>query len=282
MALFQPFGYSVEINSSIPVDDAKASIRKKKKGWFEVKNGARGWILGSIICLWLSAFDRQGPMFLGWIGADANGTKIRGRAGSDLNGVLMFSLLVPLLAFLTFAIIRDGSATPGLIVVMFFLVLIGGPLVYWSAHTDRHAADGLVRFLADAVASPQREKRSRLPAGSIPKNLAMDVNGKIHPDPLTEQAIYDALLATGVGEPLILSTAPEIYMQTLSRDGRFVLEKREGSVIKHFRATRRSPIGGAQEVPKDLFTVDEVLAALIAFATNENMPDIVQWERMQC
>ena len=52
---FQPFGYRFEITSELTPTEAKAAIRSKKTTVFDVKNGARGWIVGPFICLWFSA-----------------------------------------------------------------------------------------------------------------------------------------------------------------------------------------------------------------------------------
>ncbi|AOL93533.1 hypothetical protein [Porphyrobacter sp. LM 6] len=149
---FQPFGFRFEISSSLPTAKAKAAIRSKKTSIFDAKNGARGWIAGPFICLWFSAFDRYGPMLFGLISADNFGTRVRGRAGSDLNGVLMFTLLIPLMAWVVYKMISEGQATGRQLVVIGLVFLVGGPLIYWSAHRERKDAEPLVRFLRKTLA----------------------------------------------------------------------------------------------------------------------------------
>ena len=125
---FQPFGYRFEVRSPSLPSDAKAAIRSRKKAWFDPKSGARGWVAGPFICLWFSAFDKHGPMLFGMITQDNMGTRVRGRAGSDLNGVLMFSLLIPLMAFLTVKLAEDGATSIGQWLVFAVVFLVGGPL----------------------------------------------------------------------------------------------------------------------------------------------------------
>lgn len=144
---FQPFGFSFEISSNLPPAKAKAAIRSKKTNLFDAKSGARGWIAGPFLCLWFSAFDRYGPMLFGLISSDNSGTRVRGRAGSDLNGVLMFTLLIPLMALIVFEMISGGQATGQQLAVIGLVFLVGGPLIYWSAHKERKDAEPLVRFL---------------------------------------------------------------------------------------------------------------------------------------
>src|SRR3546814_6101180 len=91
--------------------EVKIAIKSRKKGWFDAKNGARGWIVGPLICLWFSAFDQYGPMLFGVISSDAAGSRVRGRAGSDLNGVVMFSLLIPFMIFIVYKLISQGTAS---------------------------------------------------------------------------------------------------------------------------------------------------------------------------
>ena len=106
-------------------------------GIFDTKNGARGWIAGPFICLWFSAFDRYGPMLFGLISANNLGTRVHGRAGSDLNGVLMFTLLIPLMAWLVFKVVSEGQASGGQLVVTALVF-------WWAAHSyiGRHIRSG--------------------------------------------------------------------------------------------------------------------------------------------
>lgn len=164
---FQPFGYRFEIFASLPPAEAKAVIRSKMAGIFDTKNGARGWIVGPFICLWFSAFDRYGPMLFGLISANNFGTRMHGRAGSDLNGVLTFTLLIPLMAWLVFKIVSEGQASGDQIGVIALVFLVGGPLMYWSAHKERKSAEPLERFLRKALAQQDARSKSTVSARKI-------------------------------------------------------------------------------------------------------------------
>jgi hypothetical protein len=99
---FQPFGYRFDL-----------AIRAKRKGWFASKTGARGWMIGPLLCLWWDPYDKQGPMLIGWLSEDGFGTRIIGRAGSDLNGMLLFVVIYPFLAWIFFQMARNGGMTLG-------------------------------------------------------------------------------------------------------------------------------------------------------------------------
>ena len=275
---FQPFGYRFEIKSPSRPADVKAAIRARMKGWFDPKNGARGWIAGPFVCLWFSAFDKYGPMLFGLISEDDLGTRVRGRAGSDLNGVVMFSLLTPFMAFLTFNLVSGGASVRQLLVIA-VVFLVGGPLLYWSAHKDRRQAEPLVRFLRDAVTISGRSLRARSAATTISKSVTL-ILGENSTEAATPDAIHDALLAVGAGDFVILESGPETYIQTASRDGGYILEMREGDSQRHFQAVRRSgaPIDASGST--SIFTFEEVREAFMAYATEGPMPHFLVWERM--
>jgi hypothetical protein len=130
--------------------DVKAAIRARKCGWFDTKNGARGWIAGPFICLWFSAFDRHGPMLLGKISEVGTSTRISGRAGSDLNGLIIFIALLPLMPLFLYDSIQAGDFTLTSLFVLSYL------LVFWLSHRDRREAEPLVRFLKEAASAPGR------------------------------------------------------------------------------------------------------------------------------
>src|SRR5947207_232306 len=108
---FQPFGFRFEIQSQMPPSQTKAAIRPRLKKWFDVQNGARGWIIGPFICLWFYAFNRSGPMLLGRMSSDGFTTRISGRAGSDLNGMAWFTIIIIFLALVFARPIIDGEAS---------------------------------------------------------------------------------------------------------------------------------------------------------------------------
>jgi hypothetical protein len=95
---FEPFGYRFEIHSPLAPAEVKTAIRSRSKDWTDPKNGARGWVVGPFVCLWLNLANPNGPMLFGRFKRAEAGTTITGRAGSDLNGLLLYALLLPLLA----------------------------------------------------------------------------------------------------------------------------------------------------------------------------------------
>ncbi len=276
---FQPLGYRFEIDSPLPPSKAKEAIRSRTKYWFDVKGGARGWIVGPFICLWFSAFDQYGPMLFGVISDKGFGTRVQGRAGSDLNGVLMFSLLVPLTAFSVYKMVREGSATGGALAMIALVFLVGGPLIYWLAHTARRDAAPLVRFVGNAITPTGQSLRSKSGAVSVAEGLTLIVDGEDFGAPVTAGAIYDSLIDVGAQGTAILARAPEIYIQCRSETGAYVLERRDGDRFQHFRAAGSGsrPIASGPSGP--LLGFEEVLGAFLAFASASPLPSSLIWER---
>lgn len=155
--IIQPFGYRVDLLSPLPPRDAKTAIRRERKSWFARGNGARGWILGPLLCLWWNPWDRSGPMLVAWMSQDSLGTRIRGRAGSDLNGVAFYIALLPLMAFFAFEMFKTGTLSLNQTLVLGAIFLCT-PFMLWWNHKERHQADPLVRFVAKTL-----DVRSTLP-----------------------------------------------------------------------------------------------------------------------
>jgi len=215
-------------------------------------------------------------MLFGSISHDGLETRVRGRAGSDLNGVLMFSLLMPLLLLLTILMLSDGSTSPRQALVFAILLLVGGPLVFWSAHQDRRHAEPLVRFLRNALGEPKR--RARQPTSSqmgADSRLTLTINGVQQDGLATEEAVHEALLATGVDDSVVLAADDELYIQTLGRDGGFILEIRQGNRDRHFIAARP---GDIQTENGSVFTFEEATAAFASFASSGPTPPFLQWQ----
>ena len=273
---FQPFGYRVEITSPLAPADFRAAIRSGWKGWFDPKTGARGWIVGPLICLWFSAFDQYGPMLFGLISSDGQGTRLRGRAGSDLNGIAMCTLLFPLLAFCIYQMVADGSASTE-VLVLALVLLVGAPFIYWSAHKERREAEPLIRFLRHAVTPVGRSLRSTSAGVRIQPGFILTSGEESRESAATSDGIHQALLGSGRGDVVILAAAPESYIQTVWSDAGFILEKREGDRLHHFRASRR---GSATFPPASasVFTFEETLSAFMAYASGAPAPGFVKWE----
>jgi hypothetical protein len=278
LVVFQPFGYRFEVRSPTQPFDVKAVIRSRKKQWFDPKDGARGWIVGPFICLWFSAFDRYGPMLFGRIVRDGFGTRITGRAGSDLNGLAMVCLVLPLIPWLFYHLLAEEALTTKQI------LFLGGSmalllLVFWTSHKFRRDAEPLVRFLGDAVTPTGRALRKKSANTTISKAFSLDVGGESGKGPVTPDAIHDALLGIGSGDFVILASAPETYLQTAFRDGGYIIEKRDGDDQRHFRALRRTALSTGSSDP--VFSFDEVRETFMAYASEAPIPPFLTWEPMQ-
>jgi hypothetical protein len=274
---FQPFGYVFEIRSPLPPAAAAAAIRSRKKGWFHHADGARGWIVGPFVCLWLSAFDRYGPMLFARISGDDFGSKVAGRAGSDLNGIALLAGLLPLMAWLLYESVAAGDYTLKYLAITGGVILIS-PLAFWWSHKNRREAEPLVRFLEDTLTSSGRALRAKLATASVSRGLTLNVAGKAHDGRVTPDAIHDALLSVGAGGFVILAKSDEAYIQTALQGGGYILEMRDGDVQQHFRAVRRSGVAAGDQGA--VFIFEEVRETLMAYAAEAPMPRFLMWERM--
>lgn len=276
---FQPFGYRFEVRSPSAPSDLTATIRSRKKGWLDPKNGARGWIVGPFICLWFSAFNGYGPMLFGRISRDNLGTRITGRAGSDLNGLALSSVLLPLMALLLYQMVSAGDYTANQLIIIGGVILLS-PLIFWWSHKDRREAEPLVRFLRDTVSISGRTLRAKSASVTVSKALILNVGGENRVGPVTAEAIHDALVGLGAGDFVILELGSETYIQTASRDGGYAIEMREGDNQRHFQAVRRSSASAAAVGANVIFTLEEVLAAFMAYASEGPMPHFLMRERL--
>ncbi len=256
----------------------KAAIRSRKKGWFDPKNGARGWIVGPFICLWFSAFDQHGPMLFGRISRDNLGTTITGRAGSDLNGLALNTLLLPLLALLLYQMVSAGDYTAKQVFIIGGVILLS-PLIFWWSHKDRREAEPLVRFLRDALTISGRTLRAKSASVTVSQAFTLSIGGENHAGPVTSDVIHDALVGVGVGNFVILELNPETYIQTAPRDGGYILEMRDGDNQRHFQAIRRSIVPSEAGNANYIFTFEEVREAFMAYASEAPMPHFLIWDR---
>lgn len=233
---FHPLGYRFEISSPRRPDELRNEIRKQAMSWFEAKSGARGWVVGRFICLWLSAFDRYGPMAFAWISTDRAGSRIVGRAGSDLNGVLMLLILGPLLAFLLVQMIFDHSATLNQLLIIGGIVVVGVPLTLWMSHKDRREADPLVSFLRRAAKHGLNVQNRTESLSEERYPIKVEVSGRHWASAISEKELFEALAGLANGDFMVLAKQDEHYMQAASTPSNFIVEKREGGPGRHFRA----------------------------------------------
>lgn len=277
---FQPFGYRFEVISNLNPTNTKKAIRAKKTGIFDAKNGARGWVAGPFICLWFSAFDQYGPMLFGLISSHNFGTRVHGRAGSDLNGVLMFTLLVPLVAWSVFMMISEGQASTSQLLWIGVIFLVGGPLLYWSAHKERKDAEPLVRFLRKTLSPAPVHSRSVISAADQRGSARLIINGNHLKGQVTSEAIENALMRVGNGDFLIIETDTQNYVQTACRKGAYILETRKGGPTQHYRAGRVEKATNLTENEGGHFSFEEAHEALIAYASGVDMPAFIRWQPM--
>lgn len=142
------------------------------------------------------------------------------------------------------------------------------------ASKDKREAEPLVNFLRDVLTPEGKASRKARQSVAIAKKLVVDLNGDVLRGRVTANRLHTALLDVGSGGFLILSTAPDVYVQTAFRDGGYVIEERRGGSL-HFEAIRTD--GNASD---NIFTFDEVYQALLAFATDAPPPGFLRWERM--
>lgn len=261
---FQPLGYRFEITSPLSLDEAKGRIRRKKKGWFDPQNGARGWIVGPFMCLWLSAFDRHGPMVVARLKHDGMETKIVGRAGADLNGTALFLFLTPLMAWLVYQMARHGQGSTGQYAILGILFGVGLPLTLWINSSDRREADTLVHFIRKTFAPTVRSARGSTPSSPLQSNsVRLIVNGKERAEVSADQ-LGEALSALSIGDFAVLELAPDEYIQALSHEDHYILEKREGSAGRHFQAILpKGPLGEHQKYEASVAQLRDVMTAYL-------------------
>ncbi len=271
---FQPFGYRFEVRSELSPDAVKAAIRSRKKGWFDLKNGARGWIVGSFIYLWWTAWGGS-AVLIGWSSKDTFGTRVSGRAGHMIAGMLL--LLVPSPFFIVCYMLATGDYTLenlaillGVFALFAFITSVFG--------IDQHDADPLVRFLRNTIEKPEGHPRAKpvaLPdASKLSKSLTLEDSGSVLDGPVTPALVRDTLQDVASDGFVILSSQEERYVQTVPQLDGYVVEKRDGDDAHHYRAARR---GSSDK--QDVFTLEETLAIFLACGSGAPMPSFVEWKK---
>ena len=270
MAL-QPFGYHFEVHSALSPDAVKAAIRSRKKRWFDAKDGARGWIVGPFICL-QSSMWRNAPILLGRISRDNLGTRISGRAGY-LGSIFGLLILTPFPVAFLYLMLATGDYSLKSIALSAVLIAFIS-LVFWIDHRD---AEPLVRFLRDTV-GPHKSPRVQPVATKFSKGLRLEISGSILDDPVTPDSVRDALFEVEGDGFVILSSGEETYIQTVGEMGGYIVEKREGSDLHHYRAVRR---GAVQADDTEIFSFEEALAVFFAYGSAAPMPPFLEWKSMR-
>lgn len=280
---FQPFGYRFEISSPMRSSELKAVIRSRKKRWRDRSKGARGWIAGPFLCLWFSSLNREGPMLFGFISEDGSRTRVRGRAGSDLNGNALLTILILLWMLFGFLpMLADNSAPGRKLLVISLLMLVAMPWFYWSAHKDRRQAEPLVRFLQDAVTEAGRTRRSRSERVRIPDGFRLIRTDGGQGTVATSADMYQALLELGANDLVVLESSPGACVQAAFDDGGYVLGMQQRNGSRRYRAIRRRPASApAAFADSSTFTFDEALSAFLAYGCGTEAPEFMKWERIE-
>lgn len=215
------------------------------------------------------------------------GTRIVGRAGSNLNGVMALVLML-VVAVMLGGLALAGHVPDGPAVVFGLAFLL--PLtivVLLMAHKDRRKAEPLDRFIREAVGASARSKGAdpipvtvapKMPAIRISPDLTLDANGKTHMSPISQEMIRDALDEARANGFVIIYAASEEYIQTAADGDGFVLEIRKGGPDSHFEAVRTDPASKRSLIYRRTFTFEETLAALLAYGSGTPMPGIVDWK----
>lgn len=270
---FQPFGPAFEVESPLPPEETKARIRRGLAGWLGPKNGARGWVLGPFVCLWWTALDPLGPMLVGWISQHRSGSKIVGRAGSDLNGVAWATLVCAILigAQLVSAVLDFPRSGPALNTASLLILLLGGLwlLVGWLRQPLHREAEPLVRFLRRTVTPDRRTATTT----TVARSLTLTFNDTARFGPVSAADLHEALSGAGPDDVLILEDRPQDYIQTVWSNGGFILERRDGGTDRHVRAERAD--GGV------IMAFEDVLAAFVAYAEARPMPLALLWKPLR-
>ena len=256
----------------------KAAIRSKKKGWFEAKDGPRGWIAGPYLCIWNSALQQLGPMVLARVSYRDGTTFIRGRAGSDLNGTLALIAWSVLVAMMVIGAFLQGQALDQFAFVV-LLYVISAPLILWMANSDKREADPLVRFLRRSVGSPtpnstqpEEDERSTIP-------VTLNIDGEVISQSPTPEALRSAIQELSVDGFIILERTPQSFMQVLSRKEDFQLEKREGSASRHFQV--HLPKGRSADDPAYDRSEREVIAVMTCYLLGESPSGLLSWKQIE-
>lgn len=274
-----PIGFGFEVKSALSPEALKSAIGSKKKRLFDMRSGPRGWIVGPLICLWLSPYWTMGPNAVGLISRDGPASKVVGLAGFDLGGTAMLIVI----AFLgPLAIGLSGIAGFGFSILALILFPIGGALIMWSRAQFHHEADPIVRFL-DTINRPiSKQGRAKTAAVvSLRREMTLTIDGEEQSGLASWEAIDAALHGLESDGFLILAEGAETYLQLARISDEIVIEKREGDRHNHFQATRAQGHAGRSSAMGPTFSEAEAQKVLAAYASDDPMPDFVVWEKLR-
>lgn len=267
---FWPLGYPFEVRSSLSADDAKAALRKQKMGWFEIKTGPRGWILGPFLCLELSAMGQRGPVVLARFADDGFGSRLHGRAGPDLGSLSLMGLITAIIAFSIYGFISQIKILAPMSVLGSFALFVAVGLL-WLRRVSPENADPLVRFVRRALETPTAHSTQAVPSRfdrTPVRSAKLNIDGHEKGAPPSEHDVAQAIFAMEPGGFLIIDLGSKTFMQTALEYDRFILEKCEGSDRTFYRA-------------RGDFESDDTIDAMTAYLRASAPSKQIIWERVR-
>lgn len=273
----QPFGSGFSVNSPLSAKALTASLRSKLKPLFDMRSGPRGWIIGPLVCLWLSPYWTMGPGAIGLISRNGPASRIVGLAGFDPAGsamLLIIALCAPLMIGLS------GNAGFGFSMLALVLFPAGCVLIMWTRSRFHHEADPIVRFLETASRPASRQTRASVDV-PLPRSLTLTVDGEEQSEFVSHREIEAALNGLRSDSFLILAEGPETYVQLLRVSDEFVIEKRDGDRDNHFQATHREAQARRSSTMGPTFSTAEARTVLAAYASDTPMPSFLTWAKIR-
>jgi hypothetical protein len=217
-------------------------------------------------------------MAFAWISSDRTGSRISGRAGSDLNGVLMTLILALLLVFVLIQMIAERAATLSQMFIIGGLVLVGVPLTLWVGHKDRREADPLVSFFRRVAKSQTGVEASSVNLSTKRHSIEVEVSGLHWASEISDKELFEALAGLAANDFIVLAKEDERYMQVASTPNAFVMEKREGNADLHFQA--KLPKGEADGSADYDASLRRAFEALSAFTKGHQPDRDLDWKRL--
>lgn len=278
---FEPFGYRVDLLSGYSMTETQARIRAGLKPLLEPRNGARGWVVGPLFCLWFTTLSRSGPMVFGIISRQGDQTRLRGRAGSDLNGIAFMTLWAFMAIAALLGVIRKedtGFSDPLLLAA---IVFGGVPLVWGMAHRDRRHADPLVHYVRDAVAISGQDLRAKSRGVTVMPGLAVSVGGEKLINPVTPDLLHDLLIGVGPGSALKVETVAGAYLYATFEGGDYAIAKADAHQRPPVYAVHKGMEAVQRAISRDVFTFEEAREILMTFASSAPDPAFLEWSAVK-
>lgn len=109
-------------------------------------------------------------------------------------------------------------------------------------------------------------------------------------DPTPDQ-LHDAIVDLRAGEPGVLGSAPETFIQTMRTEHGFLLEKREGDAESHYeaipkdnrsRVTTKAPWWAFWQKSTSIyyFSYEEIIEAFLEYQKGNADPSFVTWKQI--